>query len=69
MYKNGILNQVPLCFILQDIMMSRDLDSNGCISFDEFLLAMPANSLISDEEHKYDIVPNVFFKIQCHMKF
>jgi len=37
---------------IRDIMMSRDLDANGCISFDEFLLAMPANSLISDEEHK-----------------
>ena len=39
------------CFSLQDIMKSRDVDENGCLSFDEFLKAMPANTHISEEEH------------------
>jgi len=38
---------------IEDIMQSRDVDSNGCISFDEFLLAMPANSSsITEDEHR-----------------
>ncbi len=36
-------------------MTSRDLDESGCLSFDEFLMAMPANLInISQEEHKWE---------------
>lgn len=35
-------------------MRARDLDDNGCLSFDEFLMAMPANIIqIPEEEHRY----------------
>ncbi len=43
----------PPCFFHpQDIMVSNDLDRNGFLSFDEFLLAMPGNSQISEDDHR-----------------
>ena len=33
-------------------MQAIDLDSSGSLSFDEFLLAMPGNKHISQDEHK-----------------
>ena len=34
-------------------MLARDKDENGCLSFDEFLQAMPANIInISEDEHR-----------------
>ena len=37
----------------QEIMEANDLDSNGYLSFDEFLRAMPTNLVnIPEEEHR-----------------
>ena len=38
--------------VFQEIMQAIDLDSSGSLSFDEFLLAMPGNKHISQDEHK-----------------
>ena len=36
----------------QEIMEANDLDCNGCLTFDEFLMAMPANENISRDDHR-----------------
>jgi len=39
---------------MQAIIHENDLDANGCLSFDEFMLSMVANmKTLSEEEHRY----------------
>lgn len=41
-------------------MNARDKDENGCLSFEEFLQAMPANIInITEDEHRYELVCTV----------
>jgi len=38
----------------QAIIKENDLDANGCLSFDEFLVSMAANiKVLPEDEHKY----------------
>jgi len=38
---------------MQAIINENDLDANGCLSFDEFLVSMAANiKVLSEEEHR-----------------
>jgi len=40
-------------FTLQAIIKDNDLDANGCLSFDEFLLSLAANiKVLSEDEHR-----------------
>ena len=38
---------------MQAIINENDLDANGCLSFDEFLLSIAANiKVLSEDEHR-----------------
>ena len=40
-------------FTTQAIIHENDLDENGCLNFDEFLISMAANiKVLSEEEHR-----------------
>jgi len=47
---------MTLLFAMQAIINENDLDANGCLSFDEFLISVAANiKVLSDEEHRYTL--------------
>ena len=50
-----------LLFSLQEIMKLNDLDENGCLTFDEFLMAMPGNKEISRNDHRLVIPANKIY--------
>ncbi|ELU02025.1 hypothetical protein CAPTEDRAFT_91793 [Capitella teleta] len=46
---------------ITEIMKANDLDCNGCLSFDEFLRAMPANTItIPEDEHRASQIQAIF---------
>ena len=50
---------------VQAIINENDLDANGCLSFDEFLISMAAKiKILSEEEHR-SLCPNSITLIRC----
>ena len=52
-----LLTYLVCMFTMQAIINENDLDANGCLSFDEFLLSIAANIKVLPEDEHRSLVP------------